>query len=216
MTDEIDWAGRWRDRRLGFHKSGVHDDLLTHQERFLGDGNHRVLVPLCGKSVDMVWLAKQGNSVVGVEWVEAGVREFFAEHEISPEITSHGPFTSFTAGAITILCGDVLTLNDAPIEPFDRIWDRAALVALPPDTRQSYVATLRAAAAPGTLVLQNSFTYEQSRMSGPPFSVSAEDIGRLYDGCEIELLQERDDLATIPFTDYGHEYWLTSTYLIRL
>ena len=34
-----------------------------------------VLVPLCGKSLDLVWLAEQGHAVIGVELAEAFVKE---------------------------------------------------------------------------------------------------------------------------------------------
>lgn len=36
----------------------------------------RVLVPLCGKSVDMVFLSQKGYRVLGVEGVRQAVEEF--------------------------------------------------------------------------------------------------------------------------------------------
>mgnify|MGYP000992455332 CR=1 FL=1 len=65
------WLERWRNGQIGFHNSEVNGMLLRHHAQ-LGAAA-RVLVPLCGKSLDMGWLAAQGHEVVGIElsaWYE--------------------------------------------------------------------------------------------------------------------------------------------------
>lgn len=211
------WHESWQAGRIGFHASEVHRDLIAHEDRFLGEGPHRVLVPLCGKSVDMAWLADKGHEVIGVELVAQGVESFFAEHEIEPSIEEHGSYSVYRAGTLSIFCGDMLELGPEELGPIDRIWDRAALVALPKEIRVQYTAHLRALADEGALLLQNAFEYDQSKMSGPPFSVSDEEIRRHFEGCQIDLLDEHDAIDKVPrFREAGNEYWTVRCYLIDL
>lgn len=44
----------------------------------------RVFVPLCGKSLDMIWLAQQGHEVIGVELSPVAVEDFFRENGLNP------------------------------------------------------------------------------------------------------------------------------------
>src|SRR6185503_16503780 len=58
------WINRWNENQIGFHVKGV-NPLLT---RFWPSARGRVLVPLCGKSEDLRWLAERRHEVVGVEF----------------------------------------------------------------------------------------------------------------------------------------------------
>ena len=57
------WIERWKEGRIGFHRAGVNPQLVEHHARALGE-TKRVLVPLCGKSEDLAWLAASGHEVV--------------------------------------------------------------------------------------------------------------------------------------------------------
>jgi thiopurine S-methyltransferase len=121
------------------------------------------------------------------------------------------------AGRITIINANIFDVTLAQLGRIDRIWDRAALVALPDDTRPRYVRALRSFASPGALLLENVLEYDTSKKEGPPFSVSDAEIRALYQGCEIELLEENDDIDQVPqFKHEGHEYFWGRTYLITL
>lgn len=211
MSTAVDWKQRWAEGRTRFHSEDVHADLLAHADRFLGGSPRHVLVPLCGKSVDMRHLADQGHRVTGVELVPEAVEQFWAETGVEPERGRHGAFERTHHGSIELLRGDVLELAPGP---YDRMWDRAALVALPADTRATYVHVLRRALNPGAVALLNAFTYDTSVMDGPPFCVNQDEVRRLYAGCDIEVQSERDAIDMIPFE--GHSYWLVTTYLIQL
>jgi thiopurine S-methyltransferase len=211
-----EWHERWEEGRIGFHSETVHSDLLSFGDRFLGGGKQRVLVPLCGKTLDLRWLAEAGHDVVGIELVEQAVRSFFDESGLSPEVEDLGAARAYRANNVTILCGNIFDLEPAHVGEIGRIWDRAALVALPPEMRGRYVEKLRTLVGPGTRVLQNCFDYDQSLMSGPPFSVPDEEVRKHYQGCTIELLKQRnviDDLAR--WRELGHSYWNVRTYLIE-
>jgi thiopurine S-methyltransferase len=211
------WHDSWREGRIGFHQSDVHNDLVAYEARFLAGGPHRILVPLCGKTVDLIWLAERGHEVVGVELVPQAVDEFFAEQELAATESEVDGLRVVTSGKIQLVNGDFFAVSKAHFGSFDRIWDRAALVALPDEIRGRYVAHLRSLGAPSALVLQNVFEYDQSKMAGPPFSVNDSEVRRHYQGAEIELLSEKDVIAKAPqFQAKGHEYWLTRNYLMTL
>lgn len=172
------WRSRWREGSIGFHEGAPNTYLTT----FLGElPGTRVLVPLCGKTEDLAYLAAHGREVIGIELVEDAVRAFFAEHAVTPTITQRGALTQYTAGAITILAGDVFAVTRDDVGTIDAIYDRAALVALPPELRERYVAHLGELAGAGTPVLLVTLAYPQERMEGPPFSVPDAEVRERYD-----------------------------------
>jgi thiopurine S-methyltransferase len=148
-----------------------------------------LLVPLCGKTEDLAYLASQGREVIGIELVEDAVRAFFAEHAVTPTITQRGELTQYTAGAVTIFAGDVFAVTREDVGKIDAIYDRAALVALPEEMRERYVAHLGALTAAATPVLLVTLTYPQDRMQGPPFSVPDTEVRAHYDA--VVQLEER-------------------------
>lgn len=184
MTSE-DWAARWRDGRTGFHEGRPNELLQRHVGALRGA--RRILVPLCGKAVDLKFLADQGHEVVGVELVEDAVVAFFAEHGLTPATHRRGPLTLYEAGAITLVVGDFFAVTNDVVGALDGFYDRAAMIALPPDVRTRYVQHLRSlTAGPGIVI---SFDYPQELMAGPPFSVSEADVRAHYDGRQVDLLE---------------------------
>ncbi len=182
------WHSRWAAGNIGFHEGTPNAHLMNHAAR-LGTGR-RVLVPLCGKSEDLASLAAQGHQVVGVELVESAVRAFFGEHQATPTITRVGPFGRYTAENVTVLVGDFFATTRELLGPVDALYDRAALVALPPAMRSAYVEHLRTlmpAGAPGLVV---TMEYPQDGMSGPPFSVPESEVRARYAGLPLERLAE--------------------------
>lgn len=154
----------------------------------------RVLVPLCGKSQDMMWLAGQGFGVVGAELSRDAVEQFFTENELTPTVTVAGRLERFEAGGVTIFVGDIFDLDAASLGAADAVYDRAALVALPTALRARYAAHLVAItkAAPQWLV---TFEYDQALQPGPPFSVPAEDVEALYGAVYRLTRAETRDVA---------------------
>jgi thiopurine S-methyltransferase len=207
-----DWLARWRDGRTGFHE-GLPNDLLVHHAERLA-GRRRVLVPLCGKSEDLAFLAARGHDVIGVELAEQAVQAFFAEHDLAPSVAQRGPFAAYEvgpgtlraadpgaagaaqavagpAGAITLLAGDFFALTPELLGPVDALYDRAALIALPPDLRPRYVARLHALVPAGAPALVITVEYDQARVAGPPFAVLEAELRTLYAGAAVAVLEER-------------------------
>ncbi len=137
------WRQCWRDRNTGFHQKAVNPLLPRFWPGLDLKPGSRVFVPLCGKSLDMVWLAGQGHEVLGVELSPIAVRAFFRENRLRPDRRRVGDFTLWEQGRLGILCGDYFSLARADLGRIDAVYDRAALTALPEDTRRAYVAHLR-------------------------------------------------------------------------
>ncbi|MFK8016721.1 MAG: thiopurine S-methyltransferase [Gammaproteobacteria bacterium] len=183
------WHERWRLNQIGFHEPEAHPMLARHWSRLSASGEGDVLVPLCGKSVDMHWLARQGHSVVGSELSEVAVRDFFAELEIAP--SRHGILQRFQHGRYRLWCGDFFELTAQHEPPLSLAYDRAALIALPATLRQRYAAHLLSLLAPGASVLLITLQHDHPDLNGPPFCVTHDEIDRLFsDACRIEHLEQ--------------------------
>ena len=130
------WQKRWRERQVGFHQSAPHPFLERWWPSLGVPPGARVYVPLCGKSLDMVWLAVRGYSVVGSELSAIAVEEFFGEQRHTDvKAETRGPFEVHRTGAYELLQGDALQLTPELLGPVQAAYDRAALVALPPEMR---------------------------------------------------------------------------------
>lgn len=178
------WRDRWREGAIGFHEGAPNAYLVEHVAKLTG----RVLVPLCGKTEDLAFLAAQGHEVIGIELVEDAVRAFFAEHGVTPTITPRGAVTHYNAGTITLIAADVFAVTRDDVGAIDSIYDRAALVALPPELRTRYVAHLGALVPPETPVLLITLEYAEGQLEGPPFAVRDAEVRERYRS--VELLGE--------------------------
>ncbi|RMD78747.1 MAG: thiopurine S-methyltransferase, partial [Gammaproteobacteria bacterium] len=174
------WEARWAQGRTGFHQPRPNPLLERHWAALGVPPEAPVLVPLCGKSLDMVWLRQQGHPVVGVEVVEQAVAAFFAERGLRPRRRPAGAAVLWEAGGYRILQGDLFALGPEEVGPVGACYDRAALVALPRSARRRYVAhlgRLLPAAAPCLLI---TLDYPPGEMEGPPFSVPPEEVWELW------------------------------------
>lgn len=181
------WIARWAEGRIGFHEGKPNAYLQRHADRIVGA--RRVLVPLCGKAIDLSYLAGLGHEAVGVELVEDAVRQFFAEQGIDPVVRQRGAFVEYTAGTITVFAGDMFAADAALLGPIDAVYDRAALIAMPPAMRARYVAHERALAGAAPIMLI-TLEYAPGVMEGPPFAVFEDDVRALYAGAHIEMIDE--------------------------
>lgn len=215
--DEDFWRSRWDQGQIGFHQEAVNPYLERYWARAAAPSGSRVFVPLCGKSKDMVWLAERGHSVVGVEIVRLAVEAFFTEQQLEPRRRSTGVFEVWEAGPYTLFCGDFFDITPVDVGGAGAVYDRASLIALPPELRQRYARHLLSLIAPGKNVLLVTMDYDQQEMSGPPFSVAEAEVRALYAGdCDVELLDSADVLADNPrFQERGLTRLDEKTYLLR-
>ncbi|KGP64308.1 thiopurine S-methyltransferase [Legionella norrlandica] len=186
------WAELWRDGRTFFHKEEVNEDLVTYFPYLNVPEKGTILVPLCGKSLDMLWLNHQGYHVVGIELIESAVLQFAQEHQILFQQETIGEVKHFFTDKLSLWVADIFTLNPMLVRPVDAIYDRAALVALPKKLRSLYAEIcLKWLKSEGNILLK-TLEYQQEEMQGPPYSVSAEEVATLYQQCAaIQLLKSQ-------------------------
>lgn len=193
------WLERWQQNQIGFHLPAVNPRLVQHANALPSVPGQRVLVPLCGKTIDMAWLAQRGLRVLGVELSSLAVDAFFHEQGWTPHVTHEGPFVRYAASGVEILCGDFFALNASIAGELDGVYDRAAMVALPPSMRSAYaqhVSRLLPSTARGLLV---SFDYDQNEMQGPPFSVPEAQVRALWEpAVQVTHLADHDILQDEP------------------
>lgn len=175
------WNNRWERNEIGFHQTEINPFLSRYFPDLAVVEGATVFVPLCGKSRDLLWLRDNGYRVVGVELSELAVRAFFNENGIEPEIEPCGPFLRFSSDNLLLFCGDFFKLTTDMIGPVASVYDRASLVALPPQMRPGYAEHLSGLITAGTQVLTVSYTYDQEKMPGPPFAVTPREVRSLFE-----------------------------------
>lgn len=207
MMDADFWHKRWHDNQIGFHQDQPTPLLQKHWPTVGTAPGCRVFVPLAGKSRDMLWLAAQGHRVLGVELSQLAVEQFFAEHGLQPDIheTRYGRHYRAgsteaghtEAGDIELICGDAFALDAAALADCAAVFDRAALIALPPELRLRYVDELYARLPDECRGLLITLEYPQDEKEGPPFSVSESEVRARFDSrWDVELLERREILET--------------------
>jgi len=185
------WHDMWFSGVVGFHQSEINEFLQAHWQALNLSGDEAVLVPLCGKSLDMIWLAKQGHDVLGVELSQQALDEFLTENSISAQPVKHDHFCGYELDSMTLLCGDFFKLSAEDCRDIKAVYDRAAIVALPAEMRQAYVNHLQGILPLGAKILMVTMEYDQSKMPGPPFSVTEQEVRALFaDFSRIETLAE--------------------------
>ena len=191
-----EWHDRWRNGRIGFHQQDVAHPLVKFWPTLnVADGS-RVFVPLCGKSLDLLWLRNRGHDVIGVELSAIAVESFFMENGILARRKPRQGFDEYWAAHIRLLQGDLFGLIPQMLDPCAAVYDRAALIAMPAELRASYVDKLADLTAPGTSTLLITIEYPQNEMAGPPFSVDSLAVNRLYSAHhKVRELHRADILA---------------------
>jgi thiopurine S-methyltransferase len=173
------WRQKWRDKVIGFHLNEANPFLRKHFAQLDLQPAQRIFVPLCGKTLDIHWLLQQGYAVAGVELSEIAVSELFAELGLEPVIHDLGALKHYQAPQLDIFEGNLFDLTTALLGAVHAVYDRAALVALPAETRARYAAHLQAL-CPAVPHLLLTFDYEQRLRQGPPFAVPAVELEQIY------------------------------------
>lgn len=201
------WRHRWENNLTGFHLNEVNPHLKENWTALNLKPGARVFVPLCGKTLDLIWLAEQGHQVVGIELSQLAVEAFFSENKLPVERNQLGDLELWRSDKISLFCGDFYALTPEILGQIDAVYDRASLIALPPVMRQEYARKLTelAQSAPKLLV---TLEYDQSKMDGPPFSVSETEVRTLYEAnYQVKKLTAQDVLDdNEKFRSQGLEY----------
>lgn len=198
------WLSKWKEGDTRFHQTQFHPQLEKFGHRFTPG---TILVPLCGKTLDMLYLSSHGHQVIGAELSDIACRDFFTENKIAFTEKTAGGFTVFESEKITLWCGDFFKLPEMVWKSVTGVYDRAALVALPEEVRRQYAAEMAKRSQPELEVLLIAYEYPQGAMDGPPFSVTRPEVFNLYRPFSILLLkEERSQVRDFNVTETV--YWL--------
>lgn len=193
------WHERWEKGEIGFHQHDFNYHMRSFIDRLQVPAGAHILVPLCGKSLDMLWLAHRGFQVTGIEISELAASAFFLENGLDHEVAKQPESVTWRGEGVTILCTDFFTVQKADLGRVDAVYDRASLIALPPDMRQEYARHLAGLLDNGVCSLLVTLDYPQDEMRGPPFSVPPEEVRSLFgEHYGIQHLHAEDCLANEP------------------
>ncbi|XP_034747943.1 probable thiopurine S-methyltransferase isoform X2 [Etheostoma cragini] len=215
-----EWEERWQEDRIGFHQPHVHTMLENNIDKVIaGRAEVRFFFPLCGKAVDMKWLADMGHSVVGVEISEKAIKQFFEENNMTyneepvPAIPGAKVFKSSERN-ISLYQSDLYNFSSSIEGQFGAIWDRGSLVAINPRDREKYAALIISLMAKDCRYLLDTLLYNPELYNGPPFLVPDEQVNSLFgNSCDIELLLSLDAL-TERQRGWGLDYLTENVHLI--
>ncbi|XP_076031822.1 thiopurine S-methyltransferase-like [Oratosquilla oratoria] len=204
MTDRVKcWSDKWKEGETSWHKEEVNPDLIKHEHKLLTGPGLDVLIPLCGKTIDMKWLYDKGHKVTGIEGVEKPIIEFFTEHGIlyKKENLSWGTLYKSEDGRLKIYQSDLFKVEPSHLGKFDAVWDRASLVAISENDRERYAALLKSLLKPKFHYLLSVMKYEPTAaFSGPPYNIPLNLVAELFgDVSNQEVLEEFDRVKREPF-----------------
>ncbi len=212
MDNEF-WHKRWAENRIGFHLLDVNEKLKTHWEALSPLQHESVLVPLCGKSEDLVWLARRHDEVVGIELSEIAVRAFFSEHFYLPTVSRlNAEVKLYQFDEIKLYQGDFFT---APLSACPLVYDRGALISLSDAMRSSYVERLLSLTSEGGRILLITLSYPDDGSKTPPFSVDEQSVRTLFSSCKKVRLLAEDANAMRPAKAKDFSYFTEQIWLIE-
>ncbi|MGM0587924.1 MAG: thiopurine S-methyltransferase [Bacteroidota bacterium] len=191
------WQSRWNKDKTGFHLDQVYAPLKKHWRHLQLQIGDYVLVPLCGKSLDMHWMMQQEINVVGVEVSEKALFSFFRQFKLEDQVieSQKGSFTIYRVHDSQWWVGDIHKLQPNWLPTIHAVYDKAAIVALRPDQRTGYIQQIKTLCPENPPMLIQTFDYPQQEMPGPPFSVPINEIQSGLGECySIQTLEKRNRL----------------------
>ncbi|XP_033749552.1 thiopurine S-methyltransferase-like [Pecten maximus] len=133
--------------------------LLQYQDKLLGDGKRKVFIPLCGRAAELKYLAELGHEVVGLEFAEIAIHQFFEtfgiSYETKPMEEPLGTLYTCTSDNMTIriYCCDFFKFGPHVEGEFQAVWDAGSLYSLPMSQREDYTRVIKSILAPTSRTL---------------------------------------------------------------
>lgn len=198
--EDIFWFDSWELNRnhTGFRRQDIHPYAVKHLSPFSLEGKS-VFVPLCGKSLDLLYFSHFAFRVVGVDISEKTVKQFFEENQRAYKRIGN----RFVSGNITIFCCDFFSLTPDELGPVDIVYDRASLTALPPALRMHYRQVLEQLTPVGALNFLNT-PEAPTKSAGFFYGIGSHEIAAYYpnyviDHVERPTLSSHDTLRSQSF-----------------
>lgn len=217
------WTDLWKNEKQAWHSDSVDEYLMKYLERcgWREEAYFNVLVPLCGKTVDIKWLLDRGCRVFGVEGVEQAVEALFHQHNLTYTIAPLQHNDSLYQCESLPLKVFKCNFFDFPkynTEKFEMVWDRGSFGSVQPCFRNKYVEVLKQAYASNFHHLISTLTYDQAEYTGgAPYSVDLQTTKQTFgDTISTELLERiecleyaRKSISTSLTAVHRHIFLLT-------
>jgi thiopurine S-methyltransferase len=199
MVDNQHWLDRWKENRIGFHEPAVNQHLHQYFSEFdLAEGAS-VFLPLCGKALDISWIAAQGYQVIGIELSALAIEAFFEDNQLNYERFDSDRFGVYKSTNICLLQGDFFDLSKDDLGACSLVYDRAALIAVNPLDRSRYCEHMLSIIPAVSNMLLVTLEYNQAEMQGPPFAVLEDEVRQYYsEAFSISLLESNDIIDERP------------------
>lgn len=146
----------------------------------------RVLIPGCGSAYEARFLADSGWDVLAIDFSNAAIARARQVLGSSPVALRKADF-----------------FEPIPGEPFDVVYERALLCALPPRAWTRYAARIAELVRPGGVLAGFFFLGATDR--GPPFAIEPVALDGLLDGAFVRI-EHRLAEGSIPIF-HGREFW---------
>uniref|UniRef100_A0A0B7AQW2 thiopurine S-methyltransferase n=1 Tax=Arion vulgaris TaxID=1028688 RepID=A0A0B7AQW2_9EUPU len=201
----IYWKNRWAAGKTEFHKTNVHQMLNKHLDKLIPEGKaNKIFFPLCGKAVDMKWLADKGFTVVGVDGVSSALQDFYTEQGLEStveDVTKAGKNIKVYKSPddeIKLYCCDIMDFTREFEGTVDAVWDRGSLVALNREDVAEYVQVIKNILSPQGRILLEVVEYDVSIMADvegptkppPPYPMYEEEVKKLYEPeCTVQFVE---------------------------
>ncbi len=206
------WLKRWESSDISFHQDKVNYKLISFIHKMKAKKGDAVFVPLCGKSLDMLWLLNHGFRVVGMELSPIACRAFFSENNLDVQVVEYNNFTCFKSRNIEIFCGDFFEINPKDVA-VSSVYDRGALVAFHPDLWHKYATRLMQITNKKADILLLALE-TSCKVQGPPFPIDASEIDLLFGEDYLITQLKRENCTDISpgFFDKGFKNLIHTVY----
>ena len=209
--DKEFWLNKWKNGETGFHQPNAH---WAVQKYWKAPTALNVLVPLCGKSRDILWLLQRGHTVIGVELSEMAILEFFVESKLRYSIDEEEKDGQkvFKASDVPLILIKGDFFNVKLPQPCHALYDRASLVALPKEMRKKYYDKLQQLLVETPYSLLTTVSFDDTKAGSPPFSIPIEEFQhKSFYGPKVEekeLIEEEDKFREKGITSFMERVFL--------
>lgn len=193
--DKNFWLDKWQKKDTKFDQMNVNPYLIKYEKIFESLEGKKIFVPLCGKSIDILWFLKQGAEVIGVELSTIAVESFFFENNLTYKKINKNYFTIYLAKSLKFICGDFFQLDKNEVGDIDWVYDRASLVALDNITRVEYAKKISQLFPIKIKMMLITLSYKSDVPEYPPYSVTDKEVHLLFSkNFQINTLVQDENL----------------------
>ncbi|MBC7429440.1 MAG: hypothetical protein H7336_12555 [Bacteriovorax sp.] len=201
------WNQVWQDGTIRFHQN-VFNSQMVSKFRDVDLNGKTVLIPLAGKTRDILFFLEKGAQVTAVEFVEQAIIEFFENNEI--QYTKIGNL--YQCENLKFYAMDFFAFTTE--KKFDVLFDRASQVVFAPAERPYYYQHMSTLIDTHTMLLLGAIEHTGPADFGPPHKISQAEVKNAYEkmGITLKKFSEQQDTTNEKLQAMGVNV-MTSYYL---